>query len=49
MYFIQLSDAGAFTRGFTAPAITIGDVFTSLAEVTGDADCDRPLTICSDG
>jgi hypothetical protein len=35
--------------GFTAPAITTAGRFTSLAEVTGDADCDRPLTICGDG
>lgn len=34
--------------GFSAPAILAADKFTRLAQVTGDADCDRPLTFSSD-
>jgi hypothetical protein len=38
---------GAIT-GFSAPTMPRRDSFTRLAEVSGDADCDRSLSPCND-
>ena len=38
---------GAIT-GFSAPAMPIRGSFTRLAEVSGDAECDRSLSPCTD-
>jgi hypothetical protein len=35
------------TTGFSAPGMPARGLFTSLAEVDGDADCDRSLDPCS--
>jgi len=48
MSLIQLSDARASQAGSRHRAILVAGKFTRLAQVTGDADCDRPLTFSSD-
>ena len=40
-------DAAGLTTGFFAPTMPERSMFTRLAEVNDDADCDRPLTFSS--
>jgi hypothetical protein len=44
---LLITAAGAITV-FSAPTMPGRDSFTRLAEVSGDADCDRSLSPCSD-
>ena len=43
----NLAGRGGLTTGFFVPAMPERSMFTRLAEVNGDADCDRPLTFSS--
>ena len=43
----NLSRRGGPTTGFFTPTMPERSMFTRLAEVNGDADCDRPLTFSS--
>src|SRR5215213_7128176 len=45
---LLLSTAVGAITGFSAPTMPRRDSFTRLAEVSGDADCDRSLSPCSD-